>query len=131
MSPELNYLVLTAVATSLMWAPYIVNAMLVRGVFATLGYPGQDAPPLSPWAERAKRAHYNAIENLVVFASLILTAHLANVHSELISSASAVYFWARVGHFVVYTARIPVARTLAFLVGFGCQVAIALALLSG
>jgi uncharacterized MAPEG superfamily protein len=41
--------------------------------------------------------------------------------------ACAVYFWARLAHVIVYTLGIPVLRTLAFAVGFVCQVTLALA----
>jgi uncharacterized MAPEG superfamily protein len=41
--------------------------------------------------------------------------------------ACAVYFWARLAHAIVYALGIPVARTLAFAVGFGAQVVLALA----
>jgi len=129
MTTELHYLALTALVTSLMWVPYILNSMVVRGVMPTLDNPRTDAPPLSPWAERAKRAHANAIQNLAVFASLVLLAGVLQIDSTLVGTAAAVYFWARVAHYVVYTAGIPVARTLSFLVGFGCQVAIASQLL--
>jgi uncharacterized MAPEG superfamily protein len=39
--------------------------------------------------------------------------------------AAAVYFWARVVHFLAYTFRIPWVRTLAFFVGFLSQIAFA------
>jgi uncharacterized MAPEG superfamily protein len=72
-----------------------------------------------------KGAHNNAVENLVVFAALVLVAHVTGVNNETTALACAIYFWARVAHFAIYTFRIPWLRTLAFVVGFGCQVALA------
>jgi uncharacterized MAPEG superfamily protein len=72
-----------------------------------------------------KQAHANAIENLVVFATLVLGAHIAGVNNEVTAIACAVYFWARVVHFVVLGFGIPWIRTLSFVTGFGCQLALA------
>lgn len=129
MTPELYWLTLTALMTALFWAPYILNRIAVRGLAATLGNPSQGATPQTPWAERAMAAHRNAIENLAVFAALVLAANAAAVSNEVTATAAAVYFFARLTHFIVYTAGIPLARTLAFAAGAFSQLAIALALL--
>ena len=124
MTTELYYLGLTTGFTSLMWTPYILNAMAVRGVMATLGNPQPDAAALSPWAARAKRAHGNAVENMVVFGALVLIASAAQVSNQVTVVATTIYFWSRAAHYLVYAAGIPVLRTLLFLVGFGCQLAL-------
>ena len=41
-----------------------------------VGYPATPKP-LAPWAQRMKAAHYNAVENLVLFAALVLVAEQA------------------------------------------------------
>ncbi|WP_457807337.1 pyridoxal-phosphate dependent enzyme [Burkholderia cepacia] len=43
-----------------------------RGLMAALNNPDPSRPPDPPWAERARSAHANAIENLAVFAPLVL-----------------------------------------------------------
>ena len=43
--------------------------------------------------------------------------------------ACQVYFWARVVHAFSYTFGVPWVRTVAFVVGFGCQAVLAVALL--
>jgi len=78
---ELSYLTWTAIITALMWVPYILNLIAVRGLVAAVSYP-VDPKPLAPWAARMKQAHANAIENLVVFATLVLVAHIAGVDNE-------------------------------------------------
>ncbi len=130
MTTELELLVWVAAATAAMWVPYIAARMVVAGVPATLGNPSPDMPALPAWAERARRAHANAVENLVVFAAVILAAHAAGVSTDTTVLAAKIYLGARIAHYLVFTAGIPVVRTLAFLVGFGCQVAIAAALLA-
>jgi uncharacterized MAPEG superfamily protein len=121
MTVELMYLALVSALTALMWIPYILNMTLVRGVVDAMGYP-ENPKPMAPWARRMKAAHYNAIENLAVFAALVLIAHAAGIRSEVTVMASIIYFWARVVHLLAYTFAIPFVRTLAFSVGFGCQV---------
>lgn len=129
MTPELQYLVFTAVFTGLMWVPYVLNAIAVRGVSDTVGYP-ENPKPTYAWAQRMKAAHYNAVENLVVFAALVLVAHAVAVHNAVTVMACVVFFWARVVHFLAYTLKVPWVRTLAFAVGFVCQMAIAFQLLT-
>ena len=76
-----------------------------------------------------KKAHYNSVENLVVFAALVLVANAAGVSNDTTVLAAQVYFWARVVHLLAYTLAIPWVRTLAFAVGFVCQAALFLQLI--
>jgi uncharacterized MAPEG superfamily protein len=76
-----------------------------------------------------KAGHANAIENLVVFATLVLIANAAGVSNDVTVLACELYFWARLVHVVAYTFAVPWLRTLAFVAGFGCQVALILQVL--
>jgi uncharacterized MAPEG superfamily protein len=124
MSAELKYLALVAVLTGLLWVPYILNEIMVRGLTEAVGYP-ENPKPLAKWAQRLKAAHYNAVENLVVFAALVLVATVAGIHHPAVATAAAVYFWARVVHAVAYTLAVPWVRTLSFVVGCAMQMWIA------
>jgi uncharacterized MAPEG superfamily protein len=128
MSTELTYLTWVTALTAMMWIPYILNAVMVRGIIDAVGYPENPAP-LAPWAAKMKAAHANAVENLAVFAALVLIASVAGVSNEMTVTACHVYFWARVVHLAAYTFAIPWVRTLAFVTGWGCQVTLALQLL--
>ena len=124
MKTELMYLVWVTVLTGLIWVPYILDRLLVGGIADGVGYP--DSPkPQSPWAVRMKKAHANAVENLVVFATLVLVAQQLGVSNGATATACAVYFWARVAHVFAYTAAIPWVRTLGFAAGFFAQATIA------
>lgn len=127
MNNELMWLTWVTALTAVLWIPYILNTIAVRGLVDAVGYP-QDPKPLSPWAQKMKAAHYNAVENLVVFAALVLTANAAGVSNATTELACQVYFWARVVHAASYTFAIPWVRTLAFATGFACQVALLLQL---
>src|SRR5262249_2360741 len=105
------------------------DRIAVRGIIDTVGYP-QQPKPQSGWAQRMKAAHYNAVENLVVFATLVLAAHAAGVSNAATVGACAVYFWARVVHFLAYTMALPWVRTLAFAAGFAAQLTLAWQLLT-
>ncbi|MCB1487243.1 MAG: MAPEG family protein [Bauldia sp.] len=131
MSNELFWLTLTVIMTGLIWVPYILDRFATRGIMGTFANPMPDSLPPSAWAYRTKNAHANAVENLVVFAPLVLILQDLGISTAATVTACAVFFWARLVHLVVYALGIPVVRTLAFLVGFGAQVVLALAILQG
>lgn len=124
MKSELCYLALVTALTALLWVPYALNRIAVLGLVQTVGYP-VNPPPLAPWAQRLKNAHANAIENLVVFATLVLLANALGISGPAIAMSAMVYFWARVVHVVAYTFAIPWVRTLAFTAGWLAQLCIA------
>lgn len=128
MTSELMSLTWVAALHLVMWVPYILNTIAVRGLVDAVGYPDNPVP-LAAWAARMKAAHSNAVENLVVFAALVLVANAAGISNETTVLACKLYFWARVVHLVVYTFGVPWVRTLSFAVGWLCMVALALQLL--
>ena len=99
MSTELEVLVWLSGLTIVMWLPYILAHLGNVGIMPALTYRA-DSEPLPDWAARAKRAHYNAIENLVPFAALVMVAHLTNTNNEITASAALAYFWFRVAHYL-------------------------------
>ena len=124
MTTELMYLTLVTTLTALMWIPYILNQILVRGIVDAVGYP-EDPMPLAAWALRMKAAHYNAVENLVVFAILVLVANAVGANNGCTAAAAAVYFWARLAHLFASRLGLPWLRTLAFAIGWLTQIAFA------
>jgi uncharacterized MAPEG superfamily protein len=128
MTPELFWLTLTVILTGLLWVPYILNRVMVRGLGGAMANPTPGAKAHAAWATRLMFAHDNAIENLVVFAPLVLILAQIDYSTKWTVYASATYFWARVAHLVVYTLGLPVFRTLAFTVGFFAQAVLALAI---
>lgn len=122
MTTEIYWLTLTTLMTALFWLPYVFNRMVMTGLAPTLAGPGPDNSKLSQWAQRAVRAHHNAVENLAIFAPVVLTAHLLGISNPATKAAAAIYFFARLAHFIVYSAGIPLARTLAFAAGWAAQI---------
>jgi uncharacterized MAPEG superfamily protein len=126
---ELYWLILTALMTALFWLPYVLDRMLVSGLGRTIAGSAPASEGHSPWAQRAIKAHTNAIENFAIFAPIVLVAHVLNISTPATRAAVVVYFFARLIHFVVYAAGIPVARTLAFTAGWLAQITIIAAIL--
>lgn len=117
MTTDLTMLAWTAVLTAVFWFPYIGARLATAGIMPALTYRADDQP-LPPWAERARRAHRNAVENLAPFAALVIVAHLTASANEATAAASVTFFWARVAHYPIYIANIPFGRTITFAVGW-------------
>lgn len=128
MSRELFWLTLTVALTGLLWIPYILDRCTVRGLKATMDNPKPNDTPQSPWAMRLYFAHTNAVENLVIFGPLVLILDSLNISTAVTVLACAIFFWARLAHAILYALGVPVLRTLAFTVGFICQVVLVLAI---
>ena len=128
MTRELFWLTWTVILTGVLWVPYIINRSQVRGLMGSMANPSRGDKPHAPWATRLMFAHDNAVENLVIFAPLVLILAEIDYSTKWTVLACAVYFWARVAHLIVYTMGLPVFRTLAFTVGFLAQAVLALAI---
>jgi uncharacterized MAPEG superfamily protein len=128
MTRELFWLTWTVILTGLLWVPYVLNRIMVRGLFGAMANPARGDRPQAEWANRLMFSHDNAVENLVVFAPLVLILAEIDYSTKWTVYACVVYFWARVAHLIVYTMGLPVFRTLAFTVGFLAQAVLALAI---
>jgi uncharacterized MAPEG superfamily protein len=128
MTRELLWLALTVILTGLLWVPYTLNRCQVRGLGGAMANPSRNDKPLAEWASRLMFAHDNAVENLIIFAPLVLILAQLDYSTTWTVYACAVYFWARLAHVIVYSMGVPVFRTLAFVVGFLAQVVLALAI---
>jgi uncharacterized MAPEG superfamily protein len=126
MTRELFWLTLTVILTGILWIPYTINRAQVRGLMGSMANPSRGDKPHAPWATRLMFAHDNAVENLVIFAPLVLILNALDYSTTWTAMAAAVFFWARVAHVIVYTLGIPVFRTAAFTVGFLAQVVLVL-----
>ena len=116
MTTELTMLVWATGLTGVLWVPYVLAIGQQSGFINLLKY--ASIPDLPDWVVRAKAHHRNSVENLVIFAALIITAHLANENSAATASAAITYFWSRVAHLVIHYAGLPYLRTIAFFVSW-------------
>ena len=86
MSRELLWLTLTIGLTALIWVPYILDRIMVRGVMGAMANPPRNDKPHSQWAVRMMFAHANAVENLVIFAPLVLITDVLNIRNGVTAS---------------------------------------------
>ena len=110
MTPDLQMLVWSA---ALALVQMLVAAMGAQGQVGLPALAGNrdELPALTGWAGRAKRAHYNMLESLVVFAIVILVAHVTGKANEATALGAALFFWARLAYAIVYVVGVPWLRT--------------------
>ena len=100
----------------------VVPNLSVAGLTSTpgglvWGLGNRDQPfDVPAWVGRARRAHANLVENLVVFAALVLVAVAADKTNAWTALGAQLFFWGRVAHLGTYIAGLVPWRTLAFAV---------------
>lgn len=115
MSPDLKYLLFS---TILAFVQVLVAAMGANQVVGlnTLAGNREGLGELTGWAGRAKRAHLNMIENMVLFTALVLIAVAAGKANAMTAMGAMIFFWGRLAYAVIYVAGIAWLRTLAWFV---------------
>ena len=131
MTTELFWLILTLCLAASLWVPFIigVNTTPSREQVSFSTMPA--IANMTPWVQRANRAHLNLLEQAMPFAALVLTAHLLQVHSVITIFAAAAFFWLRLAHMVVMIGDIrqmPI-RPILFTAGWLCSLAFAVEIL--
>jgi len=129
LSTEIYWLVLTCLMTSLFWVPYIINRIIEHGPLPAIWNPFPNSGAKRAWAQRMILAHDNAVENLVIFAPLVILIEVLDINSETSALATMIYFYARLGHFVVMSFAVSVLRIVFFMLGFAAQFALGLQIL--
>jgi uncharacterized MAPEG superfamily protein len=115
MKPELMWLAWAVALTFAQMLVAVSGATLQVGL-PTLAGNREGLASCTGWAGRAQRAHHNMLENLVLFAALVLIAVTANKTNATTLLGAQLFFWARLVHAFVYLAGIPWLRTLVWLV---------------
>ena len=110
MRPELTMLV-WAVALAFVQVLIAVQGAMMQVGLMTLVQNRERFPELTGWAGRACRAHRNMIENLVLFAALVLTAVAAGRTNGMTLLGAQLFLWGRVAHAIVYLIGLPWLRT--------------------
>jgi uncharacterized MAPEG superfamily protein len=132
---------MTTELTMLVWSAVLCLALPNIAVLGLRNVPGgmawglgNRAKPLAgepEWMPRARRAHANLVENLVIFAALVLAAHAAGRLNSWTVLGSQLFFWGRIAHVITYIAGLVPWRTLAFGVAVAGMWIIAVQLLFG
>ena len=95
---------------------FVQVLIAVQGAMMQVGLPAlagnrEALPEIKGWAGRAQRAHRNLLENLVLFAILVLVAVASGKTNTMTLLGAQIFFWARVAYVPVYIAGIPWLRT--------------------
>ena len=115
MKPDLFLLLLAVALTFAQMLLAVIGATLQVGLPALAGN-REGLPPVTGWAGRAQRAHRNMLENLVLFAVLVLIAVVTNKANAATLFGAQVFVWARLAYAAIYILGIPWLRTAAWFV---------------
>ena len=115
MSLDLKYLLFSVLLTFVQVLISAASANQAVGLTALAGN-REDMPPLTGFAGRAKRAHLNMIENMVLFTALVLVAAVAGKANAMTAMGALVFFWARLVYALIYLLGVPWLRTVAWFV---------------
>ena len=128
MTPDLNYLLMSVVLTFVQVLIAAAAANQVVGL-NTLAGNRDDVPVMTGFAGRAKRAHLNMLENMVLFTALVLVTAVAGKANAMTAMGALIFFWARLIYAVIYLLGVPWLRTVAWFVSVIGMVMIAWQLL--
>ena len=116
------------------WCILITALLPYAWVFAAkTGAPGYNNRNPRAWiakqagnykVQRANAAHLNAFEAFAPFAAGVLMAQAAGVDHARIAMLAVVFALLRIAHGVLYLADMPLARSLAWMGGYACVVAL-------
>jgi len=110
MKLELSLLVWCVLLAVVQVVVAVMGAQMQVGLLTLVGN-REKFPEITGWAGRAARAHRNMIENLVLFAALVLVAVAADRTNAMTLLGAQLFFWARLAYAVVYLVGIPWLRT--------------------
>jgi uncharacterized MAPEG superfamily protein len=115
MNMDLRYLFFAVVLTFVQVLIAAASANQAVGLL-TMAANREGLAELPGFAGRAKRAHLNMIENMVLFTALVLIAAVAGKANATTAMGALVFFWARLIYAVIYLLGIPWLRTAAWAV---------------
>lgn len=115
---------MTPMLTYLVWAALLTFLQMLVAVLLTL--PAVSLPTLAGnrekmgeqegMAGRAHRAHHNMLESLILFAILVIVAHLSQRSNATTLLGAQLFVGARLIYAIIYIAGIPWLRTAVWVV---------------
>ena len=87
-------------------------------------HPRDQQGRLVGWGRRAQAAHQNGFEMFAPFAAGVLIAHVTGCDPRWMSYLSLGFVGSRVLYPILYIADLPSMRSLVWMVGFACAVAL-------
>ncbi len=104
--------------------PYITTALAKSGGGYDNKAPRDWAPGLQGWRRRADAAHRNHFEALPAFAAAVLAAVVSGASPGWINALAVAFVVLRVVYTAVYIADQATLRSVVWVMGLGCVIAL-------
>lgn len=127
MTIELTMLVYSIVLTFIIIMVPACMAIMANGIGVMAG-PRDELPEPSLMTARATRLRINMLENMALFAPLVLVANAADVATAGTAIGAQLFFFGRIAHGLIYLGGWPWVRTGAYGVSLVGMVMILIAL---
>ena len=114
MTVDLWMLVASALLFFVMYGLFQGSALIQLVGLAGAADNREDIPVATGWMGRINRTVDNHSDNLIVFAILVVVAHITGNANDVTAIGAIIFFAARVIHAVCYVAGLPWVRTLAW-----------------
>lgn len=108
---------------ALIFFPAILGSMAKSGGFDN-SKPRESLAAATGWRKRADWAQQNAVENFAPFAAAVIVGHQLGLAQGTLDRLALAFVALRVLHAVFYIANLATLRSLAFIGGLACTVAI-------
>jgi uncharacterized MAPEG superfamily protein len=96
-SVALTFVQMLVAATATTWQTGVSNNVGHR----------DGVPQPTGWAERARRAHRDMVENMILFAPLLVIADIAGRDNRMTEIGAQLFLWSRLAYAIVYIAGVP------------------------
>jgi len=124
MTTELTLLILSVGLLMLTLLIQASAGILSNGLIAQAGS-RDELPEKKVFHARVTRLRDNMIENLLMFAPVVLVAQAMGVSNDMTILGAQLFFFARLAHAVIYLMAVPLVRPVAFAVAWAGIILIA------
>lgn len=128
MNAELFYLIMAVALCGILWVPTVIERVLRIGLSETMGSSPDDLG-VPNWAMRLRRAHRNLVDNIVIFAVLVLLLQVLERNNDTTGLASLIFFYARLVQAITHIFGVSWVRTISFVIGWLATLVIFLVLI--
>jgi uncharacterized MAPEG superfamily protein len=108
---------------ALVFFPPVLGAMAKSGGFDN-SKPRESLAAAAGWRKRADWAQQNALENFAPFAAAVIIGHLTGLAQGTLDQLALAFVALRVLHAVFYIANQATLRSLSYVGGLACIIAI-------
>ena len=124
MTTELTLLILSVGLLMLILLVQASAGILSNGLMAQAGS-RDELPQKRVFHARVTRLRDNMIENLLMFAPVVLVAQAMGVSNDMTILGAQLFFFSRLAHAVIYLMAVPLVRPVAFAIAWAGIILIA------